>query len=61
MMSAAWPSFTAAWYSPSAATIFVNYVDGYKTFSELDRLVLGSLADLASLAVSEKAGALRPH
>jgi transcriptional regulator with XRE-family HTH domain len=36
------------------ATIFVNYVDGYKTFSELDRLVLGSLADLASLAVSEK-------
>jgi transcriptional regulator with XRE-family HTH domain len=36
------------------ATIFVNYVDGYKSFSELDRLVLGSLADLASLAVSEK-------
>jgi transcriptional regulator with XRE-family HTH domain len=36
------------------ATIFVNYVDGYKSFSELDRSVLGSLADLASLAVSEK-------
>ena len=36
------------------ATIFVNYVDGYKSFSELDRLMLGSLADLASLAVSEK-------
>jgi transcriptional regulator with XRE-family HTH domain len=36
------------------ATIFVNYVDGHKSFSELDRLVLGSLADLASLAVSEK-------
>jgi transcriptional regulator with XRE-family HTH domain len=37
------------------ATIFVNYVDGYKPFSELDRFVLGSLADLASLAISEKA------
>jgi transcriptional regulator with XRE-family HTH domain len=37
------------------STIFVNYVDGYRTFSELDRLVLGSLADLASLAISEKA------
>ena len=24
MMSAAWPSFTAAWYSPSAATIFAR-------------------------------------
>jgi transcriptional regulator with XRE-family HTH domain len=36
------------------ATIFVNYVDGYKSFSELDRFVLGSLADLASLAISEK-------
>ena len=36
------------------ATIFVNYVDGYKSFSELDRSVLGCLADLASLAVSEK-------
>jgi hypothetical protein len=36
------------------ATIFVNYVDGYKSFSELDRLVLGSLADLASLAMSGK-------
>jgi transcriptional regulator with XRE-family HTH domain len=36
------------------STIFVNYVDGYKTFTELDRWVLGSLADLASLAVSEK-------
>ena len=36
------------------ATIFVNYVDGYKSFSELDRSVLGTLADLASLAVSKK-------
>ena len=36
------------------ATIFVNYVDGYRSFSQLERFVLGSLADLASLAVSER-------
>jgi transcriptional regulator with XRE-family HTH domain len=34
------------------ATIFAVYVDGKKDFSELDRAVLGTLADLASLALS---------
>jgi transcriptional regulator with XRE-family HTH domain len=34
------------------ATIFAVYVDGKKDFTELDRGVLGTLADLASLALS---------
>jgi hypothetical protein len=34
------------------ATIFAVYVDGKKDFNELDRAVLGTLADLASLALS---------
>jgi transcriptional regulator with XRE-family HTH domain len=34
------------------ATIFAVYVDGKRDFTELDRAVLGTLADLASLALS---------
>ena len=34
------------------ATIFAVYADGKKDFTELDRAVLGTLADLASLALS---------
>jgi hypothetical protein len=36
----------------SEATVFAVYVDGQKDFTELDRAVLGTLADLASLALS---------
>jgi transcriptional regulator with XRE-family HTH domain len=35
------------------ATIFAVYVDGERDFSELDRAFLGTLADLASLALSQ--------
>jgi hypothetical protein len=35
------------------ATIFAVYVDGERDFSELDRAFLGTLADLASLALSK--------
>lgn len=34
------------------ATVFAVYVDGKKDFTEFDRAVLGTLADLASLALS---------
>jgi transcriptional regulator with XRE-family HTH domain len=35
------------------ATVFAVYVDGEKDFTEFDRAVLGALADLASLALSQ--------
>jgi transcriptional regulator with XRE-family HTH domain len=35
------------------ATVFAVYVDGRKYFSEIDRAVLGTLADVASLALSQ--------
>jgi hypothetical protein len=35
------------------ATVFAVYVDGKKDFTELDRAVFGTLADLASLALSQ--------
>jgi transcriptional regulator with XRE-family HTH domain len=35
------------------STVFAVYVDGKKDFSELDRAVFGTLADLASLALSQ--------
>ncbi len=35
------------------STIFAVYVDGQKDFTELDRAVLGTLAGLASLALSQ--------
>jgi transcriptional regulator with XRE-family HTH domain len=35
------------------STIFVVYVDGQKDFTELDRAVFGTLANLASLALSQ--------
>jgi transcriptional regulator with XRE-family HTH domain len=34
------------------ATLFANYVTGNRKFSELDRSLLGTLADIASLALS---------
>jgi transcriptional regulator with XRE-family HTH domain len=36
-----------------AATIFAFYVDGKRNFTELDRTLLGMVADLASLALSQ--------
>ncbi len=56
MMSAAWPSFTAAWYSPSAATILgaalalglgllghrTLHVVGQRNVLDLDRRDLGA-------------------
>jgi transcriptional regulator with XRE-family HTH domain len=36
------------------ATIFANYVAGDKDFSELDRSLLGTLADLASVALTRR-------
>jgi hypothetical protein len=44
--------FVAMDWPSAGATIFAVYVDGKKDFTELDRAALGSLADLASLALS---------
>src|SRR6202047_3066612 len=53
MMSAAWPSFTAAWYSPSAATIFARRSRSASAFFAIAPGILsGSTMSLISTAVT---------
>src|SRR5258707_10205467 len=53
MMSAAWPSFTAAWYSPSAATIFARRSRSASASCAIARCILsGSTMSLISTAVT---------
>src|SRR5580693_8609857 len=53
MMSAAWPSFTAAWYSPSAATIFARRSRSASASFAIARCILsGSTMSLISTAVT---------
>src|SRR6266853_1430123 len=53
MMSAAWPSFTAAWYSPSAATILARRSRSASASLAMARCMLsGSIISLISTAVT---------
>ena len=53
MMSAAWPSFTAAWYSPSAATIFARRSRSASASFAIARCIFsGSTMSLISTAVT---------
>src|SRR6266851_10481770 len=53
MMSAAWPSFTAAWYSPSAATILARRSRSASASLAMARCILsGSTMSLISTAVT---------
>src|SRR6266851_7113268 len=60
MMSAAWPSFIAAWYSPSAATIFARRSRSASASFAMARCILsGSTMSLISTAVTLRAPRLR--
>src|SRR5260370_19466981 len=53
MMSAAWPSFTAAWYSPSAATILARRSRSASASLAIARCMFsGSVMSLISTAVT---------
>src|ERR1700675_2993264 len=59
MMSAAWPSFTAAWYSPSAATILARRSRSASASLAMARCMFsGSTMSLISTAVHQGAPGL---